>query len=105
MSVIWDASEQENLVTAETPAILSGAEYRDFWISWHHNMDGSLNMLVGKGKMFSDVFMNFTSDKPHGINSVSLSTTEMSFGYWRFQDDAGMLSILIIATFSTTFKL
>ncbi len=89
ISAIYDPDQEIYLVSVDTPAILDCAEYRDFWISWFYNSEDYMELLVGTGMLFSNVFMRYNASEPHGIHSVSLASTELSYGFWRFQDNAG----------------
>lgn len=77
-SFIRNETLSASLVSKDTPGILSCDEYREFWISWEHDM-----IEVGTGTDTGrDMFMNYAGTSLFPIHGLAVSTGWGAEGDW-----------------------
>lgn len=69
--------------TQDTPKILSGDEFRGFWVSFDNNV-----VAAGREGDDGNPFVKYTSPEPLNINYYGLSTGYGSHGEWIIEDTA-----------------
>lgn len=79
-SVIRKNRTKPDVAEVETPDILSGDEFRGFWIRWN---DGTLT--VGK-EGEHDAFLSFTDSEQFGIGYFGVCTGWGASGEWLIED-------------------
>ena len=67
-------------IEVDTPGILACLQYRPFWISWE---EGTIAFGEGLGPG-SYTVASWTDPHFYVVNSVGLSTSDLTHGYWRY---------------------
>lgn len=81
-----------SLAEASTPSILVCNEMREFWLSWYNG-----TLRVGRGSIFyhHDILPHYRLPDGYKVNALAL-TTLGSDGLWKFREDMGNISTLIL---------
>ncbi|XP_017772788.1 PREDICTED: C3 and PZP-like alpha-2-macroglobulin domain-containing protein 8, partial [Nicrophorus vespilloides] len=85
------------LVTAQTPAVLSQDDWRTFWITWEKS-----SLEFGRGSLFhNDTLLKWKIDKKLKIQNIGFASSWGSlaeFRVWNFNDESGFSQVLHLDT-------
>ncbi|CAH1775059.1 unnamed protein product, partial [Owenia fusiformis] len=87
-SYILDGYRGNEVVRVETPDILSGSDYNDFWIDWTGG-----NVRVGNGQnVGQDIFMTWDDSRRFRSDNVGISTYDGVTGNWIIVRDTEIIT-------------
>ncbi len=86
--MIARSNNDDDVIHADTPNIVSCDESRPFWIRWRQGVE------VGEGTAVGErTFMRLVDTNPKPVMALSLSTGWGSSGEWRINSIEGNLSL------------